>query len=275
MIVTCPSCSSKYRVRDEAVPPEGAELQCPSCSSVFVAHPPPRADSDNVAAALDKMTRAREAAELRVLELEKQLVAARAGTDELVRRTENKDVDVARAREDMARAEARANSAEASIRRLTDELSRARNIAGDQAELLSVKQQLFEAQRRQRTISADLDVANALVHSLQTDVSVLRAGNSPAAQSDASRRIAALQTEIESLRAQSSMVEVSSSSSSSSSSAAASAAQAMIAAIGPMLWGLEQTVSYLEQFAGNEPMLASHVKQLRLLQKVLARLAET
>ena len=42
MIVTCPSCASKYRVRDEAVPAGGAELECPSCKSMFVAYPPQR-----------------------------------------------------------------------------------------------------------------------------------------------------------------------------------------------------------------------------------------
>lgn len=262
MIVTCPSCASKYRVRDEAVPPEGAELQCPSCASVFVAHPP-KNESDGVVAALDKMTRARDAAELRVLELEKALQSAKAGSDELVRRSENKDVDVARARDEAARAEARAAAAEASVRRLTDELARNRMMAGDQAELLSVKQQLFEAQKKQKALAAELDVANALVTSLQADVSVLRAGNSAAAQSDAARKVAALQAEIESLRVQQDMQEVPS-----------SPVQSMIAAIGPMLWGLEQSISYLEQFAANEPTLAGHVKQLRLLQKVLQKLSE-
>jgi hypothetical protein len=48
----------------------------------------------------------------------------------------------------------------------------------------------------------------------------------------------------------------------------------MIAAIGPMLWGLDNSITYLEQFAGNEKTLAGHVRQLRLLQKVLQRLAD-
>ena len=254
MIVTCPSCASKYRVRDEAVPPEGAELQCPTCSSVFMAHAP-RPDIDGVAAALEKMTRARDSAELRVAELERAVANGRGTADDAA--------SVARAREEMARAEARASAAEATARRLNEELAKARHVAGDQSELLSVKQALFEAQRKQKTTAADLDVANALVASLQADVSVLRAGNSPAAQSEAAKKIAALQVELESLRAEQGMVEV-----------PASGAMSLIAAVGPMLWGLEQSISYLEQFAGNEATLAGHVRQLRLLQKVLARLSE-
>jgi predicted Zn finger-like uncharacterized protein len=263
VIVTCPSCDSKYRVRDEAVPPEGAELQCPTCSAVFVAQRP-KVDADAVAGALEKMTRAREAAELRVLELEKELAAAKAGADELMRRGGSKEVELARALDDAARADARAQAAEQSVRRLTEEVSRSRVVAGDQAELLSVKQQLFDAQKRQRGLQAELEVANALVASLQTDVTVLRSNNSVAAQSDAAKKIAALQAELETLRAQADMVEVPS-----------SQTQSMIAAIGPMLWGLDQSVAYLEHFAGNEPTLAGHVKQLRLLQKLLQKLAES
>ncbi|MDP2344828.1 MAG: zinc-ribbon domain-containing protein [Deltaproteobacteria bacterium] len=254
MIVTCPSCSSKYRVRDEAVPVEGAELQCPTCSAVFMAHAP-KVDVGSVTVALERMTRARDAAEVRVAELERALATAPSvnGDDA---------AHLARAREEMARAEARASAAESTNRRLTDELAKARLVAGDQSELLSVKQALFDAQRKHRTNAAELDVANALVASLQADISVLRANN-PAAQSEASKKIAILQVEIENLRAEQSMTEVSTSSPSG-----------LIAAVGPMLWGLEQSISYLEQFAGNEATLAGHVKQLRLLQKVLARLSE-
>lgn len=40
MIVTCPGCSSKYRVRNEAVPAEGARMRCPKCQTLFLAKPP-------------------------------------------------------------------------------------------------------------------------------------------------------------------------------------------------------------------------------------------
>ena len=41
MIVTCPGCASKYRVRNEAVPAEGARMRCPKCETLFLARPPP------------------------------------------------------------------------------------------------------------------------------------------------------------------------------------------------------------------------------------------
>jgi predicted Zn finger-like uncharacterized protein len=40
MIVTCPGCSSKYRVRNEAVPADGARMRCPKCETLFLAKPP-------------------------------------------------------------------------------------------------------------------------------------------------------------------------------------------------------------------------------------------
>jgi predicted Zn finger-like uncharacterized protein len=40
MIVTCPGCASKYRVRNETVPPEGARMRCPKCETLFLAKLP-------------------------------------------------------------------------------------------------------------------------------------------------------------------------------------------------------------------------------------------
>lgn len=45
MIVTCPGCSSKYRVRNEAVPPDGARMRCPKCETLFLAKLPAGADA--------------------------------------------------------------------------------------------------------------------------------------------------------------------------------------------------------------------------------------
>jgi predicted Zn finger-like uncharacterized protein len=50
MIVTCPGCSSKYRVRNEAVPADGARMKCPKCETLFLAKPPAGGDpSSNMA----------------------------------------------------------------------------------------------------------------------------------------------------------------------------------------------------------------------------------
>lgn len=60
MIVTCPNCVAKYRVRDEVVPEDGAQLKCPECSTVFVAHRPQHSD-DELREALARATRAKDA----------------------------------------------------------------------------------------------------------------------------------------------------------------------------------------------------------------------
>jgi predicted Zn finger-like uncharacterized protein len=40
VVVTCPGCAAKYRVRNETVPPDGARMRCPKCETLFLARPP-------------------------------------------------------------------------------------------------------------------------------------------------------------------------------------------------------------------------------------------
>ncbi len=39
MIVQCPSCTSRYRIRDANIPPTGGKIRCPSCSHSFIVYP--------------------------------------------------------------------------------------------------------------------------------------------------------------------------------------------------------------------------------------------
>lgn len=39
MIVQCPSCASRYRIRDANIPASGGKIRCPSCSHSFVVYP--------------------------------------------------------------------------------------------------------------------------------------------------------------------------------------------------------------------------------------------
>ena len=256
MIVTCPSCASKYRVRDEAVPPEGAELQCPTCNAHFVAHPP-KLDPEQLAGVLEKVTRARDAAEARAQELEAQLAA---GADAH-----------RRLQDEVTRLRAGALDAADAQRRLTDEVARLRASAADGAELVQVKQQLFEAQKKQKATAAEVDVANSLISTLQAEVNTLRAQAAKSAGlTQVTQRATALQAELDVVRGQLEDAQRAARSPSSVSPELTG----LIGAVSPMLWGLEQALVYLEQFAGSEPTLAGHVKQLRLLQKVLTRLAD-
>lgn len=258
MIVTCPSCASKYRVRDEAVPPGGAELECPSCKAIFVAHPPKKETvAPDVAALADKLTRQKEHSDQRLQELEAQLQRAQA---------------------DNGRLESRAHAAEQSVARLSDEVRRLQHhasvVAGETTELLSVKTTLLELQRRERAVSADLDVANGLITSLQAEVVGLKAKASTSISQAAQQRIDALTQDLATARQQ--LLNASSSSSSSTSSGGnmSPTVRSLVAAVSPMLWGLENSVAYLEQFSANDATLGGHVKQLRLLQKVLQRLVD-
>ncbi len=294
MIVTCPTCNSKYRVRDEAVPPEGAELQCPSCSALFVAHPP-RVDTEQVTAALETVTRARDVAEQRLADVERRLGDAERRSVEAERRladAERRSVDAERRLTDAERrsaesdrrlvdterrgadAERRSADLERQLataveqaRRLTDDLAHARGEAADGA---AARQALFEAQKKQKTTAAELDVANALIGTLQSEVNGLRSAANPAALTQASQKVTTLQAELAQARDELERLRRAPASSGTPPELAG-----LIAAVGPMLWGLEQALVYLEQFSGSEPVLAGHVKQLRLLQKVLTRLAES
>ena len=255
MIVTCPSCSSKYRVRDEAVPAEGAELECPSCKAVFVAHPPRKEGAP--APAADSAARQQE--------LESALKKAEGAREELLRQLQSKDSE-------LGRLEARATSAESKANRLEAEVRTLRQQAGDTSELVSVKGHLLDAQRKERTVSAELDVANSLVTSLQSEVAILKARSPEAAASSSTARIEALQKEVQALKDK--LVAQVDALAANTSSGPSPSLKSLIAAIGPLLWGLDQALTYIEPFAGNEVALAGHVRQLRLLQKVLQRLVD-
>lgn len=48
MIVQCPACNSRYRIRDANIPPSGGKIRCPSCAHSFVVYPePPEEDDDS------------------------------------------------------------------------------------------------------------------------------------------------------------------------------------------------------------------------------------
>ena len=260
MIVTCPSCASKYRVRNDAVPAGGAELQCASCKASFVAYPPQRQIEEST---VERSMPPIDLAE-RSRDLEAALTSMTAGREELMRRLRDKEADV-------SRADARASAAEATVARLKDELARAQRLAGDGIELISVRQDLLEHQRRDRTLQADLEVANGLIGSLQTEVHAIKGKGAfgTDAQAQAAHQVEVLQADLVRLRAQLALQEAS-----AVPVGASSSVRTLVSAIGPMLWGLEQSLGYLEQYAANEATLAGHVRQLHLLEKVLKRLVD-
>jgi len=161
MIVTCPGCGSKYRVRDEAVPTGGAELECPSCKAKFLAHPP-KHSGEEIASAMEKLTRAKEAAEKRLGELD----ATRADFEKRIHDAERKVVeldgknrsleaqlqqqksDLATARDGAVRAQVRAKAgadSESRVLHLTEELARAKALGNP--ELVKLREDLGNSQK--------------------------------------------------------------------------------------------------------------------------------
>lgn len=277
MIVTCPGCSSKYRVRDEAVPQGGAELKCPTCHAVFVAHPPKHTEEE-IAGALERITRAKDAAESRLhgltsekAELEARLAdAERRARDADARRLQvEAQVLVLKTELHDLQVEARADlqPLETELRRLRDENARSQarlTAAADcEVRLLQLAEELEEAQKATGRLATELEVEKQTVLRLEAEVASL----SRRAATQGSDRTAALEAEISRLQGELSR------SSARPSHGTSQALVGLVSAVGPMLWGLEQAIAYLEPFGTNEAELAAHVRQLQLLQAVLKRLA--
>jgi predicted Zn finger-like uncharacterized protein len=299
MIVTCPGCASKYRVRDEAVPPGGAEFKCPSCGAVFVAHPPKHSEEE-IGAAVERLTKAKDAAEARVAELdaEKKEIERRAmdaerrageaearlqqleaqiivlkselagAASDLRAQMQPLEAEIQRLREDNARAVARANAnadAEARVLSLTEELARARAAANHAPEIQRLTEELQNATKTTGRLYTELEVEKTTVARLEAENNFLKArGTGDSGRADQlTAEVQRLKDEIARLQA---------SSSSAGGAPPSSSVTSLVAAVGPLLWGLEQAVKYLEPFAASEPTLATHVRQLQILQAVLKKL---
>lgn len=283
MIVTCPGCSSKYRVRDEAVPAGGAELKCPSCGAVFVAHPPKHSEEE-IATALERITKAKEAAEQKLAEVEQvrgdlerraaeaearaqkleaqmvvlrsELIGAQSEARNLMAPLES---EIVRLRDEGARAMARANAAqdaEMRVLQLTEDLSRARAAANHAPEVARLTEELQSAQKTTGRLYTDLDVEKQTVARLESELRALKA-NDPGGE--VTQELRRLKDEL----ARASQQPANNGNSN---------VNALVSAVGPMLWGLEQAIKYLEPYGTNEAALAAHVRQLQLLQVVLQRL---
>jgi predicted Zn finger-like uncharacterized protein len=55
MVVTCPGCQARYRVRNETVPTDGARMRCPRCETLFLAMPPAQGDVDPFAVLMQRV----------------------------------------------------------------------------------------------------------------------------------------------------------------------------------------------------------------------------
>jgi predicted Zn finger-like uncharacterized protein len=266
VIVTCPGCASKYRVRDEAVPPGGAELKCPSCGAVFVAHAPKHSEAE-IAAALDGITKAKELAEKKLAEVDAQ----RADLERRLRETEAQvpkleaqllvlkselqgaqssarkmaapnNGELLRLRAENARVLARVAEADARAMQVAEELARVRGASNQGPEVQRLLAELSSAQKTTGRLATELNVERQSVARLEAELHNARSSGSTTAAAPLN------------------------------GGAIPASLSGLISALGPMLWGLEQAIKYLEPFSANEAALAAHVRQLQLLHVVLQRL---
>jgi chromosome segregation ATPase len=285
-------------VRDEAVPQGGAELKCPSCGAVFVAHPPKHSEEE-IATAVERITKAKDAAEARVGELERKVadadrraLEAEARVQQLeaqiiVLRSEIQGVqqdamsrvgplegEVQRLRDEAARLAVRANAAqdaEMRILQMTEEVARARAAANHAPEVQRLTDELLSAQKTTGRLYTDLEVERQNAQRLEGEVLSLQQQLQHGAGKSNGTDIA-MQLEVERLKDE--LARVSASLGATNPQGISPTLMNLVAAVGPMLWGLEQAIKYLEPYGASEAALASHVKQLQLLEKVLQRLSK-
>lgn len=270
MIVTCPQCSAKYRVRDEAVPVGGAELECPECSAHFIAHPPSTEDLNR---AIDKLTDAKTTLEARLEEKSGQLDAAKKEADDLQSQLERLRTEGAQAismrDEEIARLKGEVASKTNELGHLGADVAKLRTAADEGARW---RDQLHAAQtdvgklREQVTamsaMHAELEMARQRINMLE---------NTDRGIPGADQKVAALEAEVKSLKDQLAM-SLAQASDSGRATAVPPEVASMVAAMGPMLWGLDKAIEYLEPFSGNEEALAGHVRQLKTLAGIIKRL---
>lgn len=164
MIVTCPNCSSKYRVRDEVVPPEGAQLKCPECGTLFVAHPPKHSDGE-LREALTRVTAAKETAEKELDEIRRELERVRK---EAAKTRETLEHDVARLRREGELLRPELVRLEAEAQKLRDDLTRERTdtlrLREQAAALLAKADATGEREQRILALEQELSLAREQLH---------------------------------------------------------------------------------------------------------------
>lgn len=228
MIVTCPSCNAKYRVRDDAVPAKGAQLKCPECGTMFLAHRPAHDDRE-LTEAIDRLTKQNHEAEARVRDLEKRV-------RDVSNDAERQKAELRRANEEAGRALALRDRELADLRA---ELARRPDASAALQELAELKEALINAQKVSSRLTNELDTQRGVIAHLQDELVRARQGAPATGGGNLDEQVLSL-----------------------------------IAAVNPMLWGLDQVIRYLEPFAATEPALAGHLRHLQLLAGVLKRLSD-
>ncbi|HEY4221398.1 MAG TPA: hypothetical protein VGO62_08645, partial [Myxococcota bacterium] len=175
--------------------------------------------------------------EAQIIVLRSELQGAHVDVRALVGPLES---ELQRLRDENARLLVRSSSAadaEVRVLQLTEDVARARAQANHAPEVERLTEELLSAQKTTGRLYTDLDVEKQTVARLH-----------------------------EELRQRTEAIP-------KNGAAVSDNLLSLVSAVGPMLWGLEQAIKYLEPFGAGEATLQSHVKQLQLLEKVLQRIA--
>ncbi len=309
MIVTCPNCTTKFRVRDDSVPEEGAQLKCATCSTVFMAYAPKKSDED-IKTIVERLKTSKEAAVERAKALEAELTALRtrfSNFESELQKLRTQNLQLTQETDDLRRGR------EAVERRFHDELSRLKDeLAAAKTHSLassSLQAQLEASQKEVEVYKAQAQQAGQLkddIVRLQADLLKAKATAALGSNEDVRKLQAALdvaerttgkltvdlestrqelealkrdggkgdgkdaeqyRAEAERLRKQLAMVV-------DSGREFVDPAD-LLAAVGPLVWGLDNAIEYIEPFAGTEPLLQGHFRQLQLLSGVIHRLQKS
>lgn len=308
MIVTCPNCTTKFRVRDDSVPEEGAQLKCATCSTVFMAYAPKKSDED-IKTIVERLKTTKEAAVERVRSLEGEVGTLRTRLQNFegeLQKLRTQNLQLNQETDDLRRGrEAIERRFHDEVSRLKDELlaAKAQSIASGpiQAELESAQKEaeLYKAQAQEagrlkddivrlqgdllkakataalgsnedvQKLKAALDMAERTTGKLTFDLESTRQEleNLKREGGGGDKDAEHYRAEAERLRKQLAMVV--------DSGRELIDADELLAAVGPLLWGLDNAIEYIGPFAGTEPLLQGHFRQLQLLSGVIHRLQKS
>ena len=308
MIVTCPNCTTKFRVRDDSVPEEGAQLKCASCSTVFMAYAPKKSDED-IKTIVEKLKAAKEAATERAKAVEAELhpLKLRLANFEIeLQKLRTQNLQLSQEADDLRRGrEAIERRFHDEVSRLKDELNAARSHGHEDAELRAKLAALSTENETWRSRAEDANHLKDEVVRLQADLLKVKASTAlgtpeevrrlQAALDVAQRTTGKLTVELESARQELAQAE-------GGGSVESGAAKErdhyrneaerlrkqlalmvddgrefvdpdeLLNSVGPLLWGLDNAIEYISPFAGTEPLLQGHFRQLQLLSGVIHRL---
>lgn len=256
---------------------------------MFLARRPAHQEQELVQA-VERLSQANQEAERRAAEFERQLAECKRHRDaaerELLRHREEsahllttkesalrqwerrweaaeEELKVARANE--ARLQgletARANLS-AEVTELRHELATARQNSSPRAEFEALQRTWSDLRVAHQRLSDEHNADRGVIVHLQEELQRVRSASTHESVAQLERELVAARAEVQRTREKTDLVAVE------------QEVMALVTALAPMLWALDQAVQYLSPFSVTEPVLSTHVRNLQLLSGVLRKLVD-